>query len=76
MFLSFMYKSSAQSDKDRHAVRLQTLLQVEKLITNSGGAGWSGSMLVANPLSKYIFYYLLQMFSILTLSAGPESSKE
>jgi hypothetical protein len=31
-----------------HAVRLQTLLQVEKLIANS--AGWSGSMLVANPL--------------------------
>jgi hypothetical protein len=41
-----------------HAVRLQTLLQVVKLIANSmnhdqtanGCAGWSGSMLVANAL--------------------------
>jgi hypothetical protein len=39
-----------------HTVRLQTLLQVEKLIANSmdpdqiGGAGWSGSMQVATPL--------------------------
>jgi hypothetical protein len=41
-----------------HAVRLQTLKQVEKLIANSmdpdqttlGCAGWSGSMLVVNPL--------------------------
>jgi hypothetical protein len=34
-----------------HAVRLQTLLQVEKLIANSmdpDKTGWSGSMLVAN----------------------------
>jgi uncharacterized protein YjbI with pentapeptide repeats len=41
-----------------YAVRLPTLLQVEKLTANSmdpdqmrGCAGWSGSMLVANPLN-------------------------
>jgi hypothetical protein len=40
-----------------HAVRAPTLLQVEKLIANSmdpvrlhGCTGWSGSMLVVNPL--------------------------
>jgi hypothetical protein len=37
-----------------HAVRLPTSLQVEKLIANNMDpdqtVGWSGSMLVANPL--------------------------
>jgi hypothetical protein len=33
-----------------HAVRLQTLLQIEILIRLRGRADWSGSMLVANAL--------------------------
>jgi hypothetical protein len=47
-----------------HAVRLPTLLQVEKLIANSmdpdlrlrGCADWSGSMLVANALRWFCRY--------------------
>jgi hypothetical protein len=52
------HSAFAHSDKDLiriHAVRLPTLLQVEKLIANSMDpdqthAGWSGSMLVTNAL--------------------------
>jgi hypothetical protein len=63
-----------------HAVRLPTLLQVEKLIANSidpdqtaQSAGWSGSMLVANALCWFcrdaaqILYIILIMKEAISL---------
>jgi hypothetical protein len=45
-----------------HAVRLPTLLQVEKLIANSGCAGWSQTHYVG------FFVTLLKLFYITALS--------